>query len=86
MKCAKLINGKIEIIDISKPILNSPGAIIRVLGCGLCGSDIVKIKHSTPETEENIVLGHEVVGVIEELNCKVKNHKVGDIVALGQTE
>ncbi len=83
MKSAKLINGKIEIIDISKPILNSPGAIIRVLGCGLCGSDIVKIKHATLKTEDKIVLGHEVVGVIEEINCKVKNHRVGDIVALG---
>lgn len=83
MKSAKLINGKIEIIDISKPILNSPGAIIRVLGCGLCGSDIVKIKHATSETENKLVLGHEVVGVIEEINCKVKNHRVGDIVALG---
>ena len=79
MKSAKLINGKVQIIDISKPILNSPGAIIRVLGCGLCGSDIVKIKHATPETEDKIVLGHEVVGVIEEINAcvsTVKNYAV----------
>ena len=52
MKSAKLINGKIEIIDVFKPILTSKGAIIRVLGCGLCGSDIVKIKHATPENED----------------------------------
>ena len=74
---AKLINGKVQIIDIAKPILNSPGAIIRVLGCGLCGSDLVKIKHATKENEENIILGHEVVGVIEQINCKVKNHTEG---------
>ncbi len=83
MKSAKLINGKIEIVDISKPILVSKGAIIKVLGCGLCGSDLVKIKHATSENENDIVLGHEVVGVIEEINCKVKNYKVGDVVALG---
>ena len=51
MKSAKLINGKIEIVDISKPILVSKGAIIKVLGCGLCGSDLVKIKHATSENE-----------------------------------
>ncbi|MBQ4646122.1 MAG: alcohol dehydrogenase catalytic domain-containing protein [Candidatus Gastranaerophilales bacterium] len=83
MKCAKLINGKIQIIDVFKPVLTTKGAIIKVLGCGLCGSDIVKIKHSTPENEENIVLGHEVVGEIEEINCKVRDLKVGDVVALG---
>ena len=82
MKCAKIINGKIEIVDVFKPVLTSCGAIIKVLGCGLCGSDIVKIKHSTPETEDKIVLGHEVVGIIEEINCKVKDFKVGDVVAV----
>ncbi len=83
MKSAKLINGKIEIIQTEKPKLNNEkGAIIKVLGCGLCGSDLVKIKHSTLENEKNIVLGHEVVGIIEEINSST-NFKIGDIVALG---
>lgn len=82
MKCAKLINGKVEIIDVFKPVLTSRGAIIKVLGCGLCGSDIVKIAHSTSENEDKVVLGHEVVGVIEEINCKVRDLKVGDVVAV----
>ena len=83
MKSAKLINQKIKIVDSPKPNLDSNGAIIKVLGCGLCGSDLVKIKHSTIENEDKIVLGHEVVGVIEEINCKNDTLKVGDVVALG---
>lgn len=83
MKSAKLINGEIKILDVFKPVLTSKGAIIRVLGCGLCGSDIVKIKHATPENEDKIILGHEVVGVIEDINVKVKNLQIGDTVALG---
>ena len=82
MKSAKLINGKIEIIQTEKPKLNDTGAIIKVLGCGLCGSDLVKIKHSTLENEKNIILGHEVVGTIEEINSST-DFKVGDVVALG---
>ena len=82
MKSAKLINKKIEIIDTGKPILTSKGAIIKVLGCGLCGSDIVKIKHATVENESRIKLGHEVVGQIVEINTDT-NFKEGDIVALG---
>ena len=81
MKSAKLIDGKVKIINVENPKLIAKGAIIKVLGCGLCGSDLVKIKHSTPETEKNIVLGHEVVGIIQEINTN--DFKVGDIVALG---
>ena len=68
MKSAKLLNSKVEIIQIDKPTLNTKGAIIKVFGCGLCGSDIVKIKHATKENEDKVVLGHEVVGQIVEID------------------
>lgn len=83
MKTVKLIDGKIQIIEHEKPKIFNNGAIIKVLGCGLCGSDLVKIKHATKENERQIVLGHEVVGIIDEINCDVKGYKKGDIVALG---
>jgi len=82
MKYAKLKNGKIEIKEIEKPTLSDKGAIIKVHGCGLCGSDLVKIKHATPQNEDKIVLGHEVVGSIVEINSSF-DFKKGDIVALG---
>lgn len=82
MKSAKLINGKVKIIDIEKPKLDGQGAIIKVIGCGLCGSDLVKIKHYNEHPEKEVILGHEVVGEIVEVNSKY-NHHVGDIVALG---
>ena len=82
MKSAKLINSKVVITDVEKPKLNSKGAIIKVFGCGLCGSDIVKIKHATPKDESSIKLGHEVVGQIVEINTDT-DFKKGDIVALG---
>ena len=82
MKSAKLINGKIEIINLDKPFLDKKGAIIKVLGCGLCGSDLVKIRHATKENEKNIVLGHEVVGIIDEIDS-ISDFKKGDVVALG---
>ena len=83
MKSAKLVNQKIEVLEISKPTLNIKGAIIKVLGCGLCGSDLVKIKHASAQNENKLVLGHEVVGIIDEINCNIKGYKKGDIVALG---
>ena len=62
MKSAILENGKIKIIDTKKPDLTAPGAIIQVIACGLCGSDIVKIKHSAETPDKKVILGHEVVG------------------------
>ena len=82
MKSAKLIDLKVQIVDTKKPSLQGRGAIIKVLGCGLCGSDIVKIKHATKENEAKVILGHEVVGEIVEINSDT-DFKVGEIVALG---
>ncbi len=82
MKSAKLIEGKVEIIDVPVPKLDGKGAIIEVIGCGLCGSDLVKIKHYSEHPEKEVILGHEVVGEIIEINSD-EDFKVGDIVALG---
>lgn len=78
MKCAKVRNKNIVIEECDKPLLKGEGAIIKVIGCGLCGSDIVKLQ----SRNENIILGHEVVGEIEEINSNT-SFKKGDIVALG---
>ena len=53
------------------------GAIIKVRGCGLCGSDIVKFIHKI--SKDGTVLGHEIVGEIVELNTKTP-FKIGDII------
>lgn len=82
MKAAVLQNGKFIITDKPKPILDEygEGAIIKVIGCGLCGSDIVKIRNGKAKNGD--VLGHEVVGEIVEIKSKT-NFEVGDKVALG---
>lgn len=71
---------RLEFKDIEKPELEGFGAIIRVKGCGLCGSDIVKLRHEL--VEKGTVLGHEVVGIIEEIKTNTK-FKTGDRVVLG---
>ena len=77
MKTLKLVNGKIQIIDHKMPTLDTTGAIVKVLGCGLCGSDLVKIY----EKNNNAILGHEVVGEIVEINSET-NFKVGDKIVV----
>lgn len=82
MKVAVAQSQQIIIKEMEKPVLGSnlKGAIIKVIGCGLCGSDIVKYKNHL----EEIVLGHEVVGEIVEIkNGLFSKLKKGDKVVLG---
>ena len=83
MKTAIAENQKIFIQDRPQPKLedyDNKGAIVKVLGCGLCGSDIVKFLHDGTEK----VLGHEVVGEIVEINPSLfSKFKIGDKVVLG---
>ncbi len=76
MKTAQVNGEKIVIKEIDDMNLNGrKGAIVRVLGCGLCGSDIVKFKHKI--VKDGAVLGHEIVAVIEEINSDT-SFKVGE--------
>ena len=58
MRAAVLNGDKIEIKEIEQPKLVGKGAIVKVRGCGLCGSDIVKLKHHS--VADGTVLGHEI--------------------------
>lgn len=80
MRVAVAQNQQIKIEERPKPALEGKGAIVKVLGCGLCGSDIVKYRSH----HEEIVLGHEVVGEIVEIkNGLFSKFKRGDKVVLG---
>ena len=76
MRVAQLFGNQIEIRDIKKVSLDGKcGAIVKVLGCGLCGSDIVKFRHGL--AEDGTVLGHEIVATIEGIDSDT-NFKLGD--------
>ena len=76
MKTAQVENDKIVIKEIDNIKLdNKKGAIVKVLGCGLCGSDIVKFKHKI--VKNGAVLGHEIVAEIVEINSNT-SFKIGD--------
>ena len=82
MKTAVIQDKKIIIKESSKPQLINNGALIKILGCGLCGSDIVKFQHGL--VGNGAVLGHEIVGQIEELKTSLNlPFKVGDKIVMG---
>ncbi len=80
MKAAVIENNKIVTREVEKPYLKDKGALIKVYGCGLCGSDIVKFEHKI--SKDGTILGHEIVGEIVEINTDT-NFKIGDKIVMG---
>lgn len=60
--------------------LNNDEVLIKILFCGICGSDL-GYSHVTNHSEEDpIILGHEMVGRIIKKGSDIVDFKVGDIV------
>lgn len=79
MKAAQVKENKIIVSEIDDIKLDGrKGAIVMTLGCGLCGSDIVKFRHKI--VHDGAVLGHEIVAEILEINSDTK-FKKGDRIA-----
>ena len=75
--------GKFALVDKPKPKLQAPtDAIVRVTMSSICSSDL-HIKHgSVPRAVPGITVGHEMVGVVEEIGKKVTKIKPGDRVTV----
>lgn len=76
-------SGRIALEDRSEPQLQAPtDAVIRVTCSTICTSDLHIIHGAVPRATPNTVLGHEFVGVIEQVGEGVRNLKPGDRVAV----
>jgi glutathione-independent formaldehyde dehydrogenase len=73
---------KMAVIDHPKPEIETPtDALLRVTTSGICGSDLHMYDGRTP-LEHGTVVGHEIMGVIEDVGEAVKSIKKGDRVVL----
>ena len=76
-------HGKFELIEKPKPELkDSRDAIVRVTLGSICTSDL-HIKHgSVPRAVPGITVGHEMVGIVEQVGSDVTSVKPGDRVTV----
>ena len=75
--------GKFVLEEKKKPtILEEHDAIVRVTLASICSSDI-HIKHgAVPRAVPGVTVGHEMVGIVEEVGSQVKTVKQGDRVTV----
>ncbi len=81
-----MLRGKpgVHAFDLPKPEISQPDEVlIRVIEVGVDGTDFNMVRYNLQDIAEGrdqIVMGHEMVGVVEEVGSKVKSVTPGDTV------
>jgi threonine dehydrogenase-like Zn-dependent dehydrogenase len=73
----------VRVTDVPDPTIQEPtDAIIKVTSSGLCGSDLHLYEVMGPFIDQGFVLGHEPMGVVQEVGSSVAHLQVGDRVVV----
>lgn len=78
--------GDIRVEDVPDPMIQEPtDAVIRLTSSALCGTDLHFIRGTFTPMQEGTILGHEGVGIVEQLGDDVRNLAIGDRVVVSST-
>lgn len=81
---ATVFHGKnnIRVEEVDRPTAGVGEAVIRVTLTTICGTDLHIVRGEYPVAED-LIIGHEPVGVIVELGAGVTGYEIGDRVLVG---
>lgn len=75
--------GKKAVEERPKPTLQKPtDAIVKIVKTTICGTDLHILKGDVPTCEPGRILGHEGVGIVEEVGSSITTLKPGDYVLI----
>ncbi len=78
--------GDIRLDEVPEPKIETPtDAIIRITASAICGTDLHMIRGTFPGMKPGTILGHEAVGVVQEVGSNVRNLRIGDRVVVPST-
>ena len=78
--------GDIRLENVKDPkIKHSTDAIVRLTSSAICGTDLHFIRGTIPGMKPGTILGHEGVGIVEEVGSAVRNLQPGDRVVIPST-
>jgi threonine dehydrogenase-like Zn-dependent dehydrogenase len=78
--------GDIRLDDVPEPkIKDRYDAIVRLTASAICGTDLHFVRGTIPNMVPGTILGHEGVGIVEEVGKGVRNLKKGDRVVIPST-
>ncbi|HWE04943.1 MAG TPA: zinc-dependent alcohol dehydrogenase [Tepidisphaeraceae bacterium] len=75
--------GDVRVDTVPDPRIENPGdVVLKITSTAICGSDLHLFDGFMPTMEAGDVLGHEPMGIVEEVGSSVKNLKKGDRVVV----
>src|SRR5674476_53635 len=75
--------GKKSWEDKPKPaIQNATDVIVKIIKTTICGTDLHILKGDLPAVTDGRILGHEGIGIVEEVGPGVSSFKKGDKVLI----
>lgn len=78
--------GDIRLDDVADPVIQQPtDAIVRLTASAICGTDLHFVRGTVPGMKSGTILGHEGVGIVEQLGADVRNLSIGDRVIIPST-
>ncbi|PMB97328.1 zinc-dependent alcohol dehydrogenase [Brevibacterium luteolum] len=73
----------VSVEEVPDPRIQEPtDAIVRITSTGICGSDLHLYEVLTPFMDKGDVIGHEPMGIVEEVGSAVTHIKAGDRVVI----
>lgn len=74
----------VELGEVAKPTITAPkDAIVHITHCTICGSDLHMYSGALNKAmEKGLIMGHEAIGIVEEVGPEVKDLKAGDRVVI----
>jgi len=73
----------LELMDLPDPTPKEKEILVRVLACGICHTELDEIEGRTPPPRLPVVLGHQIVGRVEEAGSRAIKFRIGDRVGIG---
>ena len=72
--------GDVRVETVPDPVIQQPtDAIVRTVLACVCGSDLHPY-HSLPASGQGLSMGHELIGIVEEIGSEVTHVRKGDFV------
>ena len=72
----------LKLVQHPEPTLTSGEVLLRVTRCGVCHTELDEIEGRTPPPRLPVILGHQVVGIIEESSTTAKAVTTGQRVGV----
>src|SRR5947209_6982491 len=78
--------GDVRLDEVAQPRIEKPtDAIVRITAAAICGTDLHFVRGTLGPMKPGTILGHEGIGIVEEVGPAVRNFAPSDRVVIGST-